>query len=155
MTGRHVKTARLIHIFFISHSRTLLCVNMQGVILSRVFLADVCDSQRVSPCTLAPRRVNKSLLAEGERKRERERNGNGRLAGKEEREGGRNERGERRAARRMHATAHEGAQPGGGIVCVRSIGSLTSAAVPRRIELSATCLATCILGVANRRDFNM
>lgn len=74
---------------------------------------------------------------------------NERLAGMEER-GERKEHGERRAARWMHATAHEGAQPGGGIIYVCSIGSLTSAAEPQRIELSAACLAS--LGITNRRD---
>jgi len=75
--------------------------------------------------------------------------GNECLTGKKER-GGRKEYGERRATRWMHATAHEGAQPGGGIIYVCSIGSLTSTAEPQRIELSAVCLAN--LGITNRRD---
>jgi len=155
MTG-HVKTARLIHIFFISHSRrSLLCVNMQGV-LSRVFLAYVCDFQRAYPRARSRRGALINLSCRGERKRERKRDERERTSRREGGRGGRNELGERRAARRIYATAHEGAQPGGGIVCVRSIGSLTSTAVPRRIELSAACLATrTILSVANHHDFKM
>jgi len=72
MTG-HVETARLIHIFFISHSRrSLLCVNMQGV-LSRVFLAYVCDFQRAYPRACSRRGALINLSCRGERKKERER----------------------------------------------------------------------------------
>ena len=64
LTGWHVKTARLIHIFFISHLRLLLCVNMQGVILSR---GRLWLPTHGFSCTLAPWRVNKFLLPREER----------------------------------------------------------------------------------------